>query len=184
MVAAVYRQLPAVDVRRVYSDLADEVKYASRVPGLNELVIVSDPENVLTDNERRLLNTGIEDERLRATFDLMPLHLRYALREAYFIDLEDSRRFKDYVARQCAWKAKSTDLLRLSLGHEPKHEEIARAYLKDGALFFYIRELFRDSDHVMRKQEVFVVPRSDSDIVEVLCGKIIDNTLPVKPLAA
>lgn len=79
MIVVDFQCLPSSKAREVYNKLNDEARFIGLVSSIENLVIVSDPESVLSENERRIITTGLEDERLRATYDLMSLQLRFVL---------------------------------------------------------------------------------------------------------
>ena len=166
-IASSFRCLPSSEARGVYGKLNSAALVAGLVPSIEELVVVSDSDSVLTSDEKRIITTGLEDEQLRATYDLMLSQLRLVLRFGYSRKWEGED-YVDYLRRQIPWRNQSVDLLRQKLGREPTHVEIGNDYASN-ALFFHIRELFLHPEKAIQERYSLPIP-SEPRILDILAG--------------
>lgn len=155
-------------VESVFSDLASEARFCGAVPELSRLMIVKDPENVLNRNDINLVSS-LEDQMLLATFRLMPVALRFALRRGYYLNWNSEENLA-YIKAQEPWIRKSNELLYLDLGREPTPVEKSAHYSVNGGLQFFIYTLMKRPDKAVYARTNLHIPFDDKKVLEELAA--------------
>lgn len=161
MVLGRYRSAPHSEVCRVLEQLSGEAEFVGLIPDISRLVIVEDPENVLTEGERNLITTGREDLQIKATFNLMPDPLRFMLRKGYPISFYGPK-LREYVEQQELWVNKARELLSWNSGREFSRSEAFEHFITiGGSLFYHIRYIIMHPDEFEKSTAEIEVPRGE-----------------------
>jgi hypothetical protein len=155
--------LPGSEARRVFDSVSQNIAVSGIVPDISSLCVVSDPENVLSPDEMRVIDTGVEDQRLKATFDIMPDPLRFALRRGYTLELSTKDEREGYIRAQIPLMQRASYLLGLRLQRAPGNVEIADDYcMSESSLFNNIRYLFLHPNKAIKLCDVIEIPNRDT----------------------
>lgn len=177
-----YSQRQGSSARAYYHDLDFRIRNTGLVPRLDELTIVTDPESVLNEDEKKVITTGYKDMQKLATFKLMPLVLRFALREGYSFNFVNGDQ-ENYNRRQKEWKLISDDFLAKDLHRDPTREEAMVRYNLCAGLEFFIFYLLDNPEKAHRVVTRLHIPHNISGILDRL-ARIPTGNLPKEVIAA
>jgi hypothetical protein len=167
MVSDIFRRIPYAQARDVFDHLHRRAYSLGIVPDLTELVIVSNPEEILSENERFPVDTGLENRQLFATIKLMSLPVRYVLRMGYSFNWVNGEIY-EYARGQEPWIRQATDRLRQHLGKEPTQVERADNYSLNGGVQYFLYNLIKRWDKAVKLHGIVPVPVDHSPMIRQL----------------
>ena len=151
------RQVPYAQARDVFNRLGQEVCSNGTVPRFSQLVRVYESEALLTADDRIMIASGLEDKQLITTVNLMPLSVRFALREGYSFNWHNGEA-EEYIKGQIPLYNRIVGNLREYLGREPTHQEKADKYILNRGLDYFLYNLIKRADRAYRRVDRIDIP--------------------------
>jgi len=170
----------ASEAREQYSNLEREAFFVHLVPSLTEIPWISNPREVLSQEEfdwhQRIPNgTG-----LRASFNMMPDILRYMIHRGFVVKTDS---MPLYLKGQAQWQRDAAHFLGEKLHHNPDSAEFIKEYWGHGTSLFY-RFYFALNNPKRVHKLGRVLDTSGADIKAYLYDVVVPNISPVKGVAA